>query len=221
MSIESFMKVGQNIGDTWSYRKLLENSANLDEVIISVIISDDKKTSIAIYKITDGIELSSKNLNYIKLIPDQKHDLINNLVSKHVDVDFISIPKNELSSKNLNYIKLIPDQKHDLINNLVSKHVDVDFLSIIKNELLEIADKVGEAFFNIGIYIIIFRIISYFIRVFLDLDGSMISDMISPFNPLSSGNIDIIDPNSINTTFIDVSINTTFIDVAGCDEAKF
>jgi len=172
MSIGPSIKVqqfyGQSIGDTWSYGKLLENSANLD----GVTITDDRKTAIAIDKITDGMELSSKNLHYIKLIPDQTHELINNLVSKHVDVDFLSIPK---------------------------------------NELLEIVNKMGEAFFNIGIYIFVFGIISNFIRGFSNSEGPM-GNMMSPFKQLSSGNIDVIDRNSINTTFADV---------AGCDEAKF
>lgn len=159
---------GQNIGDIWSYKTLLDNTGNLD----GVTITDDQKSAIAIEKINEGMDITSKNLHFIKLIPEQTHDLINDLVSQNVDVDFLSIPK---------------------------------------NDFIEIINKMGEAFFNIGIYIFVFGIISNVIRGFSNSDGPM-GNMMSPFKQLSSGNIDVIDSNSINTTFIDV---------AGCDEAKY
>ena len=172
MSIGPSFKVqqfyGQSIGDIWSYKTLLDNTGNLD----GVTITDDQKSAIAIEKINEGMDITSKNLHFIKLIPEQTHDLINDLVSQNVDVDFLSIPK---------------------------------------NDFIEIINKMGEAFFNIGIYIFVFGIISNVIRGFSNSDGPM-GNMMSPFKQLSSGNIDVIDSNSINTTFIDV---------AGCDEAKY
>ncbi len=161
---------GQSIGETWSYSDIFKS--DMIKKIEGVAITDDQKSAVVI-----------DNLDKI----------------------------NDVNAKNLHFIKLIPDQASDFINQLVNNKIEVDFLTIPKNEFFEVISKMGEAAYNIGIYIFVFTLFTGILRSFAGNNDPM-NNMISPFKQITGGNIDVVDTNNVNTTFSDV---------AGCDEAKF
>tara|TARA_B100000424_G_scaffold68637_1_gene50894 strand:- start:2308 stop:4230 length:1923 start_codon:yes stop_codon:yes gene_type:complete len=161
---------GQSIGETWSYSDIFKS--DMIKKIEGVAITDDQKSAVVI---------------------DNLHKI------------------NDVNAKNLHFIKLIPDQASDFINQLVNNKIEVDFLTIPKNEFFEVISKMGEAAYNIGIYIFVFTLFTGIIRSFAGNNDPM-NNMISPFKQITGGNIDVVDTNNVNTTFSDV---------AGCDEAKF
>jgi len=161
---------GQSIGETWSYSDIFKS--DMIKKIEGVAITDDQKSAVVI---------------------DNLHKI------------------NDVNAKNLHFIKLIPDQASDFINQLVNNKIEVDFLTIPKNEFFEVISKMGEAAYNIGIYIFVFTLFTGILRSFAGNNDPM-NNMISPFKQITGGNIDVVDTNNVNTTFSDV---------AGCDEAKF
>ena len=81
------------VGKPWSYGDLFELSAN--KQIQALSITSDGKNAIAID--TDHVsEVTASNLHVIKLFPENVDSLLQNLITNHVNVDIIDIPKNEL-----------------------------------------------------------------------------------------------------------------------------
>lgn len=81
------------VGKPWSYGDLFELSAN--KQIQALSITSDGKNAIAID--TNHVsEVTSSNLHLIKLFPENVDSLLQNLITNHVNVDIIDVPKNEL-----------------------------------------------------------------------------------------------------------------------------
>lgn len=111
---------------------------------------------------------------------------------------------------NLHVIKILPSQVDNLMNFLLDNKINIDLITLPKNDFIEILNKMGEAFFNIGIYFFVFAIITNILRGF---GNNQMNNMTPPFlKGLTNADVSIVDANNVNTTFADV---------AGCDEAKF
>ena len=128
----------------------------------------------------------------------------------------IAIDKLGSEASNLHVVHLFPENVNSLLDHLIKNNVNVDLITIPKNEFFEIFSKVGEAFYNISIYFIVFTFMINFVLAFRNRnqDGS-------------GGNFgmsnNILNPtNNKNINFVDGSLlNTTFANVAGCEEAKY
>ena len=81
------------LGKSWSYGDLFELSSK--NAIDALSITSDGKNAIAID--TDHVnDIAATNLHLIKLFPENVDSLLQNLISNHVNVDIIDVPKNEL-----------------------------------------------------------------------------------------------------------------------------
>lgn len=117
---------------------------------------------------------------------------------------------NDIQSTNLHVIKILPSQTEHLMKFLLDNKINVDLLTLPKNDFIEILNKMGEAFFNIGIYFFVFGLITNIIR---GIGNGQMDNMTPPFlKGVTNTEVNIIDSNNVNTTFANV---------AGCDEAKF
>ena len=87
LEVKSFF--GQGMGIPWSYTDLFEFSN--DDLIKSLTITDDGKNAIAIDKLGND----PSNLHVIRLFPDNINSLLDHLIQNNVNVDLITIPKNE------------------------------------------------------------------------------------------------------------------------------
>ena len=121
-----------------------------------------------------------------------------------IDTDHVT----EVAASNLHVIKLFPENVDSLLQSLIANHVNVDIIDIPKNELFEFFGKVGEAFYNVGIYYFVITFVISILTRFGQNSGLGPGNLMSPLNNKN---------NLIDAT----TLNTTFADVAGCDEAKF
>jgi len=81
------------LGKSWSYGDLFELSSK--NAIDALSITSDGKNAIAID--TDHAnDVAATNLHLIKLFPENVDSLLQNLITNHVNVDIIDVPKNEL-----------------------------------------------------------------------------------------------------------------------------
>ena len=99
----------------------------------------------------DLFELSSKNaIEAVTITSDGKNAIA-------IDTNHVS----SVASDNLHVIKLFPENIDSLLQNLINNHINVDILDIPKNEFFEVLSKVGEAFYNISIYFLVFSLLVF------------------------------------------------------------
>lgn len=92
-SVQIQQTMQNGIGKPWSYGDLFDLSSR--HAIDALSITSDGKNAIAID--TDHVnDVTASNLHLIKLFPENVDSLLQNLISNHVNVDIIDIPKNEL-----------------------------------------------------------------------------------------------------------------------------
>lgn len=81
------------LGKPWSYGDLFELSSK--NAVDALSITSDGKNAIAID--TNHVkEVTASNLHLIKLFPENVDSLLQSLITNHVNVDIIDVPKNEL-----------------------------------------------------------------------------------------------------------------------------
>tara|TARA_Y100000022_G_scaffold196734_1_gene204173 strand:+ start:9691 stop:11706 length:2016 start_codon:yes stop_codon:yes gene_type:complete len=128
----------------------------------------------------------------------------------------IAIDKLGSEASNLHVVHLFPENVNSLLDHLIKNNVNVDLITIPKNEFFEIFSKVGEAFYNISIYFIVFTFMVNFVLAFRnrnqDGSGGNFGMSNNILNPTNNKNINFVDSSSLNTTFANV---------AGCEEAKY
>lgn len=113
----------------------------------------------------------------------------------------------EATQSNLHPVTLQTNAMGSLIDNLVKHGIDIVNIPENSNSIAIFLQKSGEALFNIGIYVLIFSVISRFI--FGNIQPPNNLNSLSKFE---ADSFEVIQPNEGNTTFASV---------AGCDEAKF
>ncbi len=146
----------------------------------------------------DLFELSANNqIQALSITSDGKNAIA-------IDTNHVT----DVAASNLHVIKLFPENVDSLLQSLIANHVNVDIIDIPKNELFEFFGKVGEAFYNVGIYYFVITFIISILSRFGQNSGLGPGNLMSPLN------------NKNNLVDVE-SLNTTFADVAGCDEAKF
>ena len=80
------------MGNSWSYGDLFDLSDK--KIIEAISITSDGKNSIAIDN-DHAKGITSNNLHFIKLFPENIDTLLQNLINNHVNVDILDVPKNE------------------------------------------------------------------------------------------------------------------------------
>ena len=88
-SLEVKQFFGQNLGEQWSYTDLFDFSD--DKMIKAISITDDGKNAIAI----DKLGSDASNLHIVHLFPENVNSLLDHLIKNNVNVDLITVPKNE------------------------------------------------------------------------------------------------------------------------------
>ena len=88
-SLEVKQFFGQNLGEQWSYTDLFDFSD--DKMIKAISITDDGKNAIAI----DKLGSDASNLHIVHLFPENVNSLLDHLIKNNVNVDLITLPKNE------------------------------------------------------------------------------------------------------------------------------
>lgn len=92
-SVQIQQTMQNGIGKPWSYGDLFDLSSK--NAIDALSITSDGKNAIAID--TNHVnDVTASNLHLIKLFPENVDSLLQNLISNHVNVDIIDIPKNDL-----------------------------------------------------------------------------------------------------------------------------
>ena len=80
------------MGNSWSYGDLFDLSDK--KIIEAISITSDGKNAIAIDN-DHANGITSNNLHFIKLFPENIDTLLQNLINNHVNVDILDVPKNE------------------------------------------------------------------------------------------------------------------------------
>ena len=88
-SLEVKQFFGQNLGEQWSYTDLFDFSD--DKMIKAISITNKGKNAIAI----DKLGSDASNLHIVHLFPENVNSLLDHLIKNNVNVDLITLPKNE------------------------------------------------------------------------------------------------------------------------------